>query len=106
MAGSDAGSDFAYAGSGLHDELALLVEAGLTPLQALQAATVEPARYLERDDLGRIGPGAVADLVLLAADPLEDIRNSATVDGVVLDGRWLDRAALDGLIEGARHASE
>ena len=106
MAGSDAGSDFAYAGSGLHDELALLVEAGLTPLQALQAATIEPARYLERDDLGRIGPGAVADLVLLAADPLEDIRNSATVDGVVLDGRWLDRAALDGLIEGARHASE
>lgn len=105
LAGSDAGSDFALPGFGLHDELALLVEAGLTPAQALQAATSEAADYLGRDDIGTIAPGAVADLVLLSEDPLRDIRNTRRIEAVLLRGRLLDRAALDAMLAGARAAA-
>lgn len=105
LAGSDAGADFVFAGSGLHEELQWLVDAGLTPLQALQAATLEPARYFGRDDIGRVSPGALADLVLLDANPLADIGNVSRIHGVVLDGRWLDRAALDALVAGAEAAA-
>lgn len=95
LAGSDAGADFSYPGSTLHEELELLVTAGLTPLEAIQAATVAPARFLGRT-------GKLADLVILDANPLDDIRNTRSIHGVVLAGRYLDRAALDGLIAGAR----
>jgi imidazolonepropionase-like amidohydrolase len=86
-------------GHGLWDELALLVEAGLTPASALRAATVDAARALgwgERS--GRIATGNIADLVLLDANPLTDIRNVGRVHAVILNGRYLDRAALDGLL--------
>jgi len=96
LAGTDAGVPFAYPGSGLHDELEQLVLAGLTPLQALRTATVEPAKYLDQPrEYGRIGSGIAADLVLLDADPLADIRNVRKVRGVMLNGYWFDRAALD-----------
>lgn len=108
LAGTDA-SDMPYifAGSSLHDELALLVEAGLTPPQVLQTATLNPARFLHRtEDLGTVEEGKLADLVLLDADPLDDIGNTRSIRAVVVDGRYLDRAALDELLEKAEAAAE
>ena len=99
LAGSDTPVLFTYPGESLLRELELLVEAGLTPLDALRAATLEPAAFLGLDDAGAIEPGYAADLVLLSADPLADIRATRRVDGVVLRGRWLDRAALDALAD-------
>lgn len=97
-----AGSDFhptiafTFPGFSLHDELALLVESGLTPLNALRAATLEPARYLgATDSLGTVAPGRVADLVLLDENPLADIAAAGRIHGVVLGGRWLPRDTLD-----------
>jgi len=82
----------------LHDELALYVLAGLTPLEALQAATLNPAKYLHAtDSLGTIAQGKLADLVLLDANPLADIHNTASVRAVVANGWYLDRPALDTL---------
>ncbi|MDX1660169.1 MAG: amidohydrolase family protein [Gemmatimonadota bacterium] len=88
LAGSDAGALFTVPGSSLHHELALLVEAGLEPVEALEAATSEAARFLgTADSLGTIEPGKKADLVLLAGDPLEDVRNTRRIRAVWLDGR-------------------
>ena len=75
-------------GSGLHDELELLVESGFTPMEALQTATRNPARYLGKlQDMGTVEPGKLADLVLLDANPLDDIRNTRKISLVVLKGR-------------------
>ena len=87
LGGSDAGTPFVVPGASLHDELALMVEAGLSPLEALRAATVAPARFMKRADMGRIAPGAVADLVLLSGNPLDDIRNTRRIVGVYVNGR-------------------
>lgn len=98
LAGSDAGALFTPHGVSLHEELALLVESGLEPHEALAAATSEAARFLGIDDsLGTIAPGKKADLVLLDADPLRDIAHTLRIRAVVLDGRVLGRAALDRL---------
>jgi len=98
LAGTDAGALFTYPGSSLHDELVQLVRAGLTPAAALRAATLDPARFLgAADSMGTVAAGKVADLVLLDADPLADIRNTQRIAAVVLRGRRLDRAALDSL---------
>jgi imidazolonepropionase-like amidohydrolase len=95
MAGTDAPLAFLVPGLALHDELALLVRAGLTPMQALRAATYEPAAYLGAlDTLGTIRPGRAADLVLLRADPLADIRNTRRIETVIARGRVVDREAL------------
>ena len=104
LAGTDASDEpWVYPGASLHDELALLVEAGLSPLDALRAATIEPARYLgATDTLGLVAEGHAADLVLLDANPLQDIRATTRIAAVVLRGRLLDRAALDGLLAGVR----
>jgi hypothetical protein len=100
VAGSDTPNPLVFPGSSLHEELELLVGAGLTPLAALQAATREAARFRHQlDSQGTVEAGKVADLVLLDANPLEDIRNTRKIAGVVLAGRYLDRAALDGLLE-------
>lgn len=96
LAGTDAGVSFSYPGYSLHQELELLVEAGMTPIDALRAATLSPAEYLGEDKtMGAIEPGRVADLVLLRADPLADIRATQQVEAVVLRGRLLDRVELD-----------
>jgi imidazolonepropionase-like amidohydrolase len=88
-------------GVSLHEELVLLVRAGLTPAEALRSATLNPAIYLGlTDSLGTIAPGKSADLVLLDANPLVDIRNVARVHGVWLAGRYLSRAAIDLMLEG------
>jgi hypothetical protein len=107
LAGTDAPLPRLVPGLSLHDELALLVRAGLTPAEALRAATLSPAEYLgAADSLGAVARGKVADLVLLDADPLRDIRNTTRIHAVVTNGRYLDRTALDALLAGvARDAN-
>lgn len=99
LAGTDIGNPFLVPGPSLHDELALLVnEAGLSPLEALRAATIGPARtFGMADSLGAVAEGRLADLVLLEENPLEDIHATTSIVGVVLNGRYLDRTALDEL---------
>jgi imidazolonepropionase-like amidohydrolase len=98
LAGTDLGVITLVPGFALHDELELLVEAGLTPREALAAATINPARVMGLSGtMGAIAPGQVADLLLLDANPLEDIRATRTIRGVMANGRWYDRAALDRL---------
>jgi imidazolonepropionase-like amidohydrolase len=95
LAGVDYPFPFCFPGFSVHDELALLVEAGLTPMEALQSATRNPARYLDRlNDLGTVERGKFADLVLLDRNPLDDIRNTQQIAAVVTRGKLLDRAAL------------
>jgi imidazolonepropionase-like amidohydrolase len=100
LAGTDTPNPFVFPGFSLHDELALLVaEGGLTPLEALQAATRGPARFLGREkDLGTVEPGKLADLVLLDADPLADIHNTTRIAAVVANGRLLPRDRLDRML--------
>jgi hypothetical protein len=94
-----AGTDNSFFGSGVHDELAELVKAGLTPMEALQTATRNPAEYLGKlDSMGTIEKGKLADLVLLDANPLESIENVRKISTVVVNGRLLDRKALDRLL--------
>jgi imidazolonepropionase-like amidohydrolase len=83
----------------LHEELALLVQAGLTPMQALQTATIRPAEFLGKlETQGTIQEGKIADLLLLDASPLEDIHNTEKIRAVVLRGKLLDRNVLDELL--------
>jgi imidazolonepropionase-like amidohydrolase len=107
LAGTDAWAVYDFPGSDLHSELWHLVQAGLTPLEALRTATLAPARFLKvADSLGSIVPGKLADLVLLDGNPLDDIRNTERIRGVVADGRYLDLAALEALkVEATRAAS-
>lgn len=99
LAGTDVGIPALIPGISLHEELELLVEAGLTPLEALRTATLNPARVLgQADSLGSIEVGKLADLVLLDANPLADIRNTQRIRAVVADGRLYRRADLDRLL--------
>jgi len=87
LAGTDTGDPWSYPGAELHQELELLVKAGLTPAQALRTATVNPAKFLNAEDsFGTVEPGHLADLVLLNADPLADIRNTRKIDAVFVAG--------------------
>src|SRR4030095_3107627 len=102
MAGTDVGNPFIYAGFSLHDELLLLVKAGLTPMEALQSATRHPAKYLgSLDSLGTIEKGKLADLVLLDANPLQDISNTQRIYAVVINGKLLKRETLDKMLADA-----
>src|SRR5262245_17165668 len=99
LAGSDTPQPYVVPGSSLHDELALLVEAGLTPLEALQAATRNPARFLGMGrSLGTVEIGKTADLVLLEADPFQKITNTRTISGVVLGGQLLPKPSLEAML--------
>jgi imidazolonepropionase-like amidohydrolase len=100
LAGTDTGADnpLAYPGDSLHGELETLVDTGLTPLQALRAATIAPARWFgEEAQLGTIAKGKAADFVILDGDPLEDIRNTRSIVAVVQQGVFFDRGELDDL---------
>jgi len=95
-AGLLAGTDMGPWGASLHQELRFLVDAGLSPAEALRAATLGPALFLgAADTLGLVTAGRRADLVLLDADPLADIRNTTTISLVMVGGRVLDRKWLD-----------
>jgi imidazolonepropionase-like amidohydrolase len=98
-----AGCDGLVPGFCLHDELQALADAGLSPLQALQAATINAARYLGREAVqGMIEPGRRADLVLLDSDPLLAIRNTRRIEAVVVRGRLISRAAIDRILAAHR----
>jgi imidazolonepropionase-like amidohydrolase len=99
MAGTDTTAPYVFPGSSLHEELALLVQAGLTPMQALQTATIRPAEFLGKlETQGTIQEGKIADLLLLDASPLEDIHNTEKIRAVILRGKLLDRNVLDELL--------
>ena len=104
MAGTDAMNPYCFPGFSLHDELALLVESGVTPLGALQMATVNPAKFMGKNsELGTVEVGKIADLVLLGADPLTDIRNTTRIQAVWLKGKYYDRDALTRMLEKAKN---
>ena len=99
MAGTDCPIFFLTPGYSLHLELISLVDAGLTPLEALQAATIEPARYFGLEDqLGLIKTSYLADLILLTDNPLESIENTLHIEGLFKSGHWYDRQALEKLL--------
>jgi imidazolonepropionase-like amidohydrolase len=99
LAGTDGVDDFCIPGFALHQELELLVGAGLTPAEALRSATSDAARFLGRqDELGSVAPGKRADLVVLDADPLADIRSTRRIAAVVFDGEYLPRDRLRALL--------
>jgi imidazolonepropionase-like amidohydrolase len=99
LAGTDSPAPYVFPGFGLHDELQLLVEAGLTPLEALQSATKSPAEFLHATtDSGTVEKEKFADLVLLDGNPLDDIRNTRRIRAAILRGKLLDRTALDQLL--------
>jgi imidazolonepropionase-like amidohydrolase len=83
-----------------------LVIAGLSPIEALRSATVNPAKFLDLDKtLGTIEQGKIADLALLDANPLEDIRNTQRINAVISNGRLFDRKALDKMLAQAEAAT-
>jgi imidazolonepropionase-like amidohydrolase len=107
LAGSDSLDRFVFPGFALHQELALLNQQGLTPLEALQAATSDAAKFLgHQGEFGVIANGAHADLVLLDENPLEKISNTTRIAAVIRDDVYLDRTALDKLLSQAKDAAK
>jgi imidazolonepropionase-like amidohydrolase len=106
LVGSDSLDPFVFPGESLHRELAEFVQAGFTPLEALQAATRGAAQFLGREkDCGTIETGKTADVILLDANPVENISNTRKIFAVIRNGHYLDRAALDALLARARSAA-
>jgi imidazolonepropionase-like amidohydrolase len=107
LAGTDtAAGVYVVPGFSLHEELELFVQAGLTPMEALQTATSNPARFLGMEaTMGSVAPGKIADLVLLNADPTVDIHNARKIESVVLAGKYFSRNDLDRLLSEERSAA-
>jgi hypothetical protein len=100
LAGTDTGDPYVIPGVALHDELEQLVAAGLTPREALDAATLAPARFFETEkEMGSIEKGKLADMVVLNGNPLDDIRNVRKVEGVFTHSRYYTRKDLDAILE-------
>jgi imidazolonepropionase-like amidohydrolase len=95
LLGSDAPQVYNVPGFSIHHELQYMVDAGLTPFEALQMGTVNVAKFFERSDAGTIKAGNVSDLVLLTANPLQDIGNTSQIEGVMLGNRWLPKEFID-----------
>ncbi len=97
---------YIFPGFSLHEELQRFVAAGFTPMEALQTATLNPATFLGMEDrLGTIKKGKLADLVLLDANPLDDIRNTQKIAAVIVNGRYFSRADLDKMLAGVEAAA-
>lgn len=107
LAGTDTAVMLMYPGFSLHDELQKLVhDIGFTPMQVLKIATSNVASfYKEEDRYGAIAPGQEANLVLLDRNPLDDIRNTRAIRGVMLEGKWMDRHSLDHLLNNAEQSA-
>ena len=98
---------YIFPGFSLHEELQRFVAAGFTPLEALQTATLNPARFFNlQEQFGTIERGKIADLVFLDANPLDDIRNTQKVSGVILNGRFLNRADLQKILQSVEDAAK
>jgi imidazolonepropionase-like amidohydrolase len=106
LAGADAwGNEYSVPGFSLHDELEELVSAGLSPLAALQAATLNPAKYFGMTEShGTVELGRLADLVLLDANPLDDIRHTTRIAAVVANGVLFERPALQKMLADAERS--
>ncbi|MCZ6597278.1 MAG: amidohydrolase family protein, partial [Planctomycetota bacterium] len=103
LVGTDLANPYVFAGFAVHEEMALFQEAGIPAADVLRAATIVPARFCGvADQLGTVTEGKVASLVLVRANPLDDVRNAAQIEGVFLRGRYFDRTALDGLLADAQ----
>lgn len=99
LAGTDAGDTYVFPGFGIHDELVELVRAGLSPATALRAATLDAAVFAGMDnDFGSIAVGKAGDLILLDANPLDDVRHTQRIAGLFFNGEFFDRVALDNLL--------
>ena len=99
LAGTDSSCEGGIPGISLHEELKLMVAAGLSPLEALQTATINPAKYLRQEsEFGTLRNGRAADIVLLNANPLERIDRTSDIYAVVADGRYFSRSQLDRLM--------
>jgi imidazolonepropionase-like amidohydrolase len=99
IAGTDTANPYVFPGFSLHHELALLVQAGLTPAEALRTATINPAKYFDMEkSLGTVEKGKMADLVLLDASPLRDINNTRKIAAVILGGRYLPKETLQKML--------
>ena len=103
LAGTDAGAMFDFPGFDIHNELAMLVGGGLSPMDAIRTATVNPAVFMGMDDsLGTVEVGKLADLLLLDANPLDDITNTQRITAVFQNGNYYDRAVLDAMLRAMR----
>ena len=99
LAGTDTLNPYCFPGFSLHDELGLLVQAGLTPMESLQTATLNPARFLGKEkDLGTVEKGKLADLVLLDANLLQDINNTKKINAVVVGGKLIPKSELQEML--------
>jgi imidazolonepropionase-like amidohydrolase len=99
--------DIGTPGMSLHDELYWFVEGGLSPAEALRTATINPALFLNKEkDLGTVEAGKLADLVLLDANPLEDISNTRKINSVIINGQLLQRKDLNSLLQQARERAK
>lgn len=104
MAGTDSPIALLTPGQSLHEELAMLVKAGLTPLEAIKTATINPAKYFNlENELGLIQEGMWADMVLLDANPIENIENTKTIHAVIKNGKYFDRNELQTILKRARN---
>ncbi|HEY0677800.1 MAG TPA: amidohydrolase family protein [Chitinophagaceae bacterium] len=99
LLGSDAPQVFDVPGFSIHHELKYLVDAGLTPYQAIRTGTSNVGRFYKKEDLGTIKAGAIADLVLLNGNPLADISQTKNIQGVVLNGKWLSKEWIDATLK-------
>jgi hypothetical protein len=100
VSGTDCGNYYVISGFSLQEELGLMQDAGLTPYQVLMTTTVNPAKMLGiADRLGTVEPGKDADLVLLDKNPLDDVRNVKTIEGVMVKGLWLSKEELAKMLE-------
>ena len=107
MTGTDAPGKNAFAGFSLHDELSFFVQGGLSPMDALRSATYEPARYLNAlDSMGTVQQGKIADLVLLDANPLQNIINTRRIAAVIWNGRVIDAAERGAILRRAEEAAK
>jgi imidazolonepropionase-like amidohydrolase len=107
LLGSDTPNPFVIPGVSVHDELALLVEAGLSPYEALRAGTRDAAEFLgATGEFGSVAEGLGADLLLVQGNPLEDVRNAGRRAGVMVRGRWYPEAELQGMLEDVARSRE
>ena len=92
--GSDAPQVFDVPGFSVHHELRYLVDAGLTPYEALKTGTVNVGKFLNREDIGSIKTGSVSDMLLLNGNPLEDISQARNIEGIMMGNLWLSKAYI------------
>jgi hypothetical protein len=104
MVGTDLANPHVYAGFSVHREMKLMQDAGMSPADVLRAATLVPATFCGLETLGSVQKGKVASLVLVGANPLDDVANVSRINAVFLRGQYLDRAALDQMLDDVKNA--